>query len=450
MVKAKTVDHIEMGSVNDQELPLFNLQAIETTTDQFAMQNKLGEAGFGPVYKGKLPQGQEIAVKRLSQRSGQGVKEFMNEVTLISKLQHRNLVRLLGCCIQGDEYILIYEYMPNRSLDSFMFDSTKRTLLDWTKRVSIIEGTAQGLLYLHRYSRLRIIHRDLKASNILLDSDMNPKISDFGMARIFGENETRSKTTKIAGTYGYMAPEYAMDGLFSEKSDVFSFGIIVVEIISGHRNMAFFESDSSLNLLGHASNLWKEEKPLELLDSAVANSSCSASEVVGCLQLGLLCVQDRAVDRPCMSDVISMLRNDTIVVPLPKEPAFLAQFTSDSIAARDKLWCKVYSKAAIPVYQLSKGVRLRFQRLWKEMILVHKSMQQRCCKTHFGCRKDMIFCVICLSISLHVHENHGRNNSTLHLLPFSSPAKSLSLLQNFTFPLLSMPSSDPVAALAAF
>nr|XP_027083732.1 G-type lectin S-receptor-like serine/threonine-protein kinase B120 [Coffea arabica] len=200
MVKAKTVDHIEMGSVNDQELPLFNLQAIETTTDQFAMQNKLGEAGFGPVYKGKLPQGQEIAVKRLSQRSGQGVKEFMNEVTLISKLQHRNLVRLLGCCIQGDEYILIYEYMPNRSLDSFMFDSTKRTLLDWTKRVSIIEGTAQGLLYLHRYSRLRIIHRDLKASNILLDSDMNPKISDFGMARIFGENETRSKTTKIAGT----------------------------------------------------------------------------------------------------------------------------------------------------------------------------------------------------------------------------------------------------------
>ncbi|CDP04783.1 unnamed protein product [Coffea canephora] len=282
-----------MGSVNDQELPLFNLQAIETTTDQFSMQNKLDEAGFGPVYK----------------------------VTLISKLQHRNLVRLLGCCIQGDEYILIYEYMPNRSLDSFMFDSTKRTLLHWTKRVSIIEGTAQGLLYLHRYSRLRIIHRDLKASNILLD-----------------KNETRSKTTKIAGTYGYMAPEYAMDCLFSEKSDVFSFGIIVVEIISGHRNMAFFKSDSSLNLLGHASNLWKEEKPLELLDSAVTNSSCSASEVVRCLQLGLLCVQDRAVDRPCMSDVISMLRNDTIVVPLPKEPAFLAQFTSgtDSHLSRNQ------------------------------------------------------------------------------------------------------------------
>ncbi|KAL2472428.1 Receptor-like serine/threonine-protein kinase SD1-8 [Abeliophyllum distichum] len=306
----------------DQQLSWFNFNVVENATEHFNTE-KLGEGGFGPVFKGQLPNGQEIAVKRLSKKSVQGVKEFKNEVTLISKLQHRNLVRLLGCCIQGEEYLLIYEYMLNRSLDSFIFDSSKQVLLDFKRRGNIIEGIAQGLLYLHKYSRLRIIHRDLKTSNILLDGDMNPKISDFGMARTFGEDETRAKTTKIAGTYGYMSPEYAMDGNFSEKSDVFSFGIIVLEIISGKRNIAFFETDHSLNLLGYAWKLWKEGRSMEFMDSTMADS-CTVKEAEKYVQLGLLFVQDRAADRPTMSDVVTMLRNDVSSLPHPKEPAFFS------------------------------------------------------------------------------------------------------------------------------
>ncbi|XP_037493635.1 G-type lectin S-receptor-like serine/threonine-protein kinase At4g27290 [Jatropha curcas] len=184
----------------DLELPLLDLTAITNSTNNFSNDNKLGEGGFGPVYKGTLMDGQEIAVKRLSKNSGQGLQEFKNEVILIAKLQHRNLVKLLGCCIQGDEKILIYEYMPNKSLDNIIFDQRKGDLLDWSKRFNIICGIARGLLYLHQDSRLRIIHRDLKASNVLLDKDMNPKISDFGMARTFGGDQTEGNTNRVVGT----------------------------------------------------------------------------------------------------------------------------------------------------------------------------------------------------------------------------------------------------------
>ncbi|XP_030444085.1 G-type lectin S-receptor-like serine/threonine-protein kinase CES101 isoform X2 [Syzygium oleosum] len=319
----------EISQQRDRELALFTFSSIEVATDYFAPRNKLGEGGFGPVYKGQLPEGLEIAVKRLSKMSRQGLEEFKNKVTLISKLQHRNLVRLLGCCIEGEESILIYEYMPNKSLDSFIFDPAKRVLLDWRKRVGIIEGIAQGILYLHKYSRLRIIHRDLKTSNILLDSNMNPKISDFGMARIFGENETRAKTIRVVGTCGYMSPEYAMDGLFSEMSDVFAFGIILLEIVSGEKNIAFFECDHSLNLPGKAWNLWKEGKCTEFVDGTLA-TSCPENSVERLVQLGLLCVQERPTYRPTMSDVVSMLNNETIPLHLPREPAFLTRKTDSA------------------------------------------------------------------------------------------------------------------------
>ncbi|GMP75041.1 hypothetical protein CsSME_00032261 [Camellia sinensis var. sinensis] len=314
-------DSKEESQDNELELPLFDLGTIFAATNKFSSGNKIGQGGFGSVYKGELPDGQEIAVKRLSQGSGQGLKEFKNEVNLIAKLQHRNLVRLLGCCIQGEERMLIYEFLHNKSLDNFIFDQTRRKLLPWEKRFNIIVGIARGLLYLHEDSRLRIIHRDLKASNILLDNEMCPKISDFGIARIFGGEQTGEMTKRVMGTYGYLSPEYAMSGHFSVKSDVFSFGVLVLEIISGKKNWGFYHPEHDLNLVGHAWKLWDEQSPLQLMDE-VLDESFSTNEVVRCIQVGLLCVQQRTEDRPTMSSVVFMLSNESAELNQPKEPGF--------------------------------------------------------------------------------------------------------------------------------
>ncbi|MQM16120.1 hypothetical protein Taro_049077 [Colocasia esculenta] len=316
---AEFVDQSKDGK--NSELPIFSFDALATATGYFHESNKLGQGGFGHVYKGILPGGREVAVKRLSEKSGQGHEEFKNEVILIAKLQHRNLVRLIGCCIQGDEKMLVYEYLPNKSLDAFIFNPSMRPLLDWRKRFNIIEGIARGMLYLHRDSRLRIIHRDLKASNILLDEEMNPKISDFGMARIFGGNQNQANTTRVVGTFGYMSPEYAMEGLFSIKSDVYSFGVLLLEIVSGHRNNSFHRTQDSPNLVGRAWQLWNEDKSLELVDPLI-RSSISTREAMRCIQVGLLCVQDRANDRPTMTSVVFMLENEAMAHPVPKQPTF--------------------------------------------------------------------------------------------------------------------------------
>ncbi|KAJ9182791.1 hypothetical protein P3X46_006744 [Hevea brasiliensis] len=315
-------DNENNEGTEDMELLTFDITTITKATNNFSRDNKLGQGGFGPVYKGTLPGGQEIAVKRLSKSSGQGQTEFKTEVILISKLQHRNLVRLLGCCFQKDEKMLIYEFMPNKSLDFFIFDQMRSNYLDWPKRVHIIGGIAKGLLYLHQDSRLRIIHRDLKASNVLLDKDMNPKISDFGMARIFGGDQTEANTNRVAGTYGYMAPEYAVDGLFSMKSDVFSFGALVLEIVSGKKNRGFSHPDHNHNLLGHAWKLWIEERPLELVDHML--DSFATFEVLRCINVGLLCVQQRPEDRPNMSSVVVMLGSESSL-PQPKQPGFFTE-----------------------------------------------------------------------------------------------------------------------------
>ncbi|XP_075482548.1 G-type lectin S-receptor-like serine/threonine-protein kinase At1g11410 isoform X2 [Primulina tabacum] len=282
----------------DNELPVFSFTSIIAATDKFSARNRLGEGGFGPVYKGELANGQFVAVKRLSKMSGQGLEEFRNETELIAKLQHRNLVRILGCCIQEDEKILVYEYMPNKSLDSFLFNPTKKELLDWSRRVQIIDGIAQGLLYLHQYSRLRIVHRDLKAGNILLDGDMKPKISDFGMARIFGGNDSQANTKRIVGTYGYMSPEYVSGGNFSIKSDVFAFGVLLLEILSGRKSNGFYDSDS-FSLLDHARYI----------------------------HIGLLCVQESPDERPTMLEVVAMLSKEQTAPASPQHPAFAARST---------------------------------------------------------------------------------------------------------------------------
>ncbi|KAL2539250.1 G-type lectin S-receptor-like serine/threonine-protein kinase [Abeliophyllum distichum] len=307
-----------------KQVYFYSIESIAMATNNFAAANKLGEGGFGPVYKGMLPGGQEIAIKRLSRNSGQGLREFKNEILLIAKLQHTNLVRLLGCCIEGQEKILVYEYMPNKSLDFSLFDSSTRELLNWTQRMNIIDGVAQGLLYLHKYSRLKVVHRDLKASNILLDHGLNPKISDFGMAKIFGVHESEANTNRIVGTYGYMSPEYAIKGIVSMKTDVFSFGVLLLEIVSGKKNYSSYCLERPLNLIGYAWELWMEGRVLELMDSRLDNSS-PKDEIRRCINVGLLCVQDHPEDRPSMTDVVYMLTKDTVKLPAPKQPAFFIE-----------------------------------------------------------------------------------------------------------------------------
>ncbi|XP_040361747.1 G-type lectin S-receptor-like serine/threonine-protein kinase At1g11410 [Rosa chinensis] len=282
-------------SIINSELLLFHLNTIANATNNFSIENKLGEGGFGPVYKGILYDGKEIAVKRLSKFSGQGVEEFKNEVLLIAKLQHRNLVKILGCCFE---------------------DETRRALLSWTRRFEIISGIARGLLYLHEDSRLKIIHRDLKASNVLLDNSLNPKIADFGMARIFRGEQTEANTKRVVGTYGYMSPEYAMEGLFSIKSDVYSFGVLLLEIITGKKNAGSYEKYPYSNLIGHVWKLWKEGRAVEIIDSSIGESYL-VSEIIRCIQIALLCVQEFATDRPTMSVVVSMLSNDA-ALPSPR------------------------------------------------------------------------------------------------------------------------------------
>ncbi|KAJ4981239.1 hypothetical protein NE237_032076 [Protea cynaroides] len=303
------------------EIPLFRLATIHATTDNFSDSKKLGQGGFGPVFKGTLPDGREVAIKRLSSSSEQGLVEFMNEVQLIMRLQHKNLVKLLGCCIEDGEKILVYEYMPNGSLDVILFDPTTRAQLNWKRRFNIIVGIARGIIYLHEDSRLRIIHRDLKPSNVLLDCEMNPKISDFGMARIFGESNDEKNTARIVGTYGYMAPEFAMEGVYSTHSDVFSFGVMLLEIVTGRMNSSFHRSKHAPSFLDYTWQLWNEGRESELMDPLLTEATCS-SEFLRCINVGLLCVQENALDRPTMSNVVVMLRSESLSLPQPQKPAF--------------------------------------------------------------------------------------------------------------------------------
>lgn len=301
---------------------LFDLLTIRLATANFSTENKIGEGGFGTVYMGLLPDGREIAVKRLSNSSGQGLGELKNELVLVAKLQHRNLVKLLGVCLE-EEKMIIYEYVPNGSLDAFLFDPTRGQQLRWGIRYKIIAGIARGLLYLHEESQLRIIHRDLKASNILLDAEMNPKISDFGLAKLFGGDQTQGTTSRVVGTFGYMAPEYAMQGKFSIKSDVFSFGVLVLEILTGRKNSSTYDSDVAEDLLSYIWEKWRGGRAMEIVDPALGGRY-QGGDVLRCVQIGLLCVQENPNDRPTMSTVVVMLNSETVSLQPPTRPAFCA------------------------------------------------------------------------------------------------------------------------------
>lgn len=319
------LDHAETESMDDIgniESFQYNFSTIRAATNDFSEDNKLGHGGFGVVYKGTLADGREIAVKRLARDSSQGDKEFKNEVLLVARLQHRNLVRMLGFSLEGSERVLIYEFLPSESLDKYIFDPTKRTLLDWSKRYKIIKGIGKGLVYLHEDSRLKIIHRDMKASNVLLDAEMNPKIADFGMARLFQPEESQGDTSRIVGTYGYMAPEYAMHGLFSVKSDVFSFGVLVLEIVAGQKNQRFRIGESTEHLLSYAWKSWRNRTVMDIIDPTLKTGSGSLRDIVRSIHIGLLCVQDNVSNRPTMSSVVLMLSSLSLTLPVPSEPAF--------------------------------------------------------------------------------------------------------------------------------
>ncbi|XP_047064980.1 G-type lectin S-receptor-like serine/threonine-protein kinase At4g27290 [Lolium rigidum] len=297
------------------EVPILSFIEISAATNNFSEFSILGRGGFGNVYKGTLEDGSEIAVKRLSAGSVQGVVEFKNEVVLIAKLQHRNLVKLQGFCIHKDEKLLIYEYLPNGSLDAFIFNDKRKSLLNWPARFKIIKGIARGLLYLHQDSRLMMIHRDLKAGNILLDAQMSPKISDFGTARIFGVIEHQEYTDRVVGTFGYMSPEYAMRGIVSVKSDVYSFGVLLLEIVSGLKIGTTGLTERSHNLIDYAWSLWKDGNMLNLVDSSIVEG-CSLDEALRCIHIGLLSVQNNPNARPLMSWVVSSLDNEAMDLEL--------------------------------------------------------------------------------------------------------------------------------------
>ncbi|KAL9234141.1 hypothetical protein vseg_009044 [Gypsophila vaccaria] len=285
----------------------FAFTAIKQVTGNFSDAYRLGHGGFGVVYLGKLPDGKPVAVKRLSNASSQGIKEFKTEACLTARLQHKNLVKLFGFCSEKQDMLLVYEFLPNKSLDRLLFDPQRRAYLVWKTRYKIIVGLAQGLSYLHEDSQPIIIHRDLKPSNILLDEDMNPKIADFGIAKPFEVDQTQRNTRRVAGTFGYMAPEYATTGRISAKTDIFSFGIIVLEILSGLRNNGSYPDVQGDDLVNYAWRLWNEGNHLQLVDSSL-QGNYSRCEVERCIHIGLLCVQRDPTKRPDISSVLQMLK----------------------------------------------------------------------------------------------------------------------------------------------
>ncbi|GMN64457.1 hypothetical protein TIFTF001_033528 [Ficus carica] len=290
----------------------FTLRQIKAATNNFDVANKIGEGGFGSVYKGLLSDGTIIAVKQLSSKSKQGNREFLNELGMISAVQHPHLVKLYGCCIEGDQLLLVYEYMENNNIARALFGPQQCQInLDWPTRRKICIGIARGLAYLHEESRLKIVHRDIKATNVLLDKDLNPKISDFGLAKL-DEEENTHISTRIAGTYGYMAPEYAMRGYLTDKADVYSYGIVILEIISGKSNTTSRAKDKSFYLLDWALILKEKGDLMEMVDPRLG-SDYDREEVLLTIKVALLCTNVSAAARPTMSSVVSILEGQTAI-----------------------------------------------------------------------------------------------------------------------------------------
>ncbi|XP_017436751.1 probable LRR receptor-like serine/threonine-protein kinase RFK1 isoform X1 [Vigna angularis] len=298
----------------------FSLEHIRAATNDFSSANKIGEGGFGPVYKGQLVDGTFIAVKQLSSKSRQGNREFINEIGLISCVQHPNLVKLHGYCAEGEQLLLVYEYMENNSLARALFGSENQQLkLDWPTRFRICIGIAKGLAFLHDESRFKIVHRDIKASNVLLDGDLNPKISDFGLARL-DETEKTHISTRVAGTIGYMAPEYALWGHLSYKADVYSFGVVALEIVSGKSNNNYLPDDGSACLLDWACQLNQAKKLVGIVDERLG-PDLNETELEKVVRIALLCTNASVSLRPTMSEVVNMFEGELDIPDAIPEPS---------------------------------------------------------------------------------------------------------------------------------
>ncbi|XP_047309226.1 cold-responsive protein kinase 1-like [Impatiens glandulifera] len=300
----RTLQELEGNPIGNTRSFPYNV--LRVATNNFNRSNKIGRGGFGVVYMGILKNGTPVAVKTLSAGSKQGVKEFLTEITTIANVRHQNLVELIGCCSEGTNRILVYEYLENKSLDNALIGKTIK--LDWNKRSGICVGTARGLAYLHEEVEPHIVHRDIKASNILLDQDCNPKIGDFGLAKLFPDDITHI-STKIAGTTGYLAPEYMLGGQLTRKADVYSYGVLVLEIISGRSSTKSNWSGDQKLLLELAWELYLEGKLLELVDPEMGQLF-PKEQVIKYAKIALFCVQATATRRPMMSQVLEMLTRD--------------------------------------------------------------------------------------------------------------------------------------------
>ncbi|KAF5742920.1 hypothetical protein HS088_TW09G00982 [Tripterygium wilfordii] len=320
--KEKGKESTDVFSGSLRSVTVLDFRKLKKATKNFHPSNLLGSGGFGPVYRGKLEDGTLIAVKKLSvDKSQQGDLEFLSEVRMITSIQHRNLVRLIGCCSHGSQRLIVYEYMKNRSLDLIVYGKIDQ-FLDWTTRFQIILGIARGLQYLHEESHLRIIHRDIKASNILLDDKFQPRISDFGLARFFPEDQAYL-STNLAGTLGYTAPEYALRGELSEKADIYSFGVLVLEIIGCRRNTDLSLPSEMQYLPEYAWKLYESSKVLDLLDPKLKENGYSEKHVLRAIHIAFLCLQPHPNLRPPMSEVVSLLTCKGEMVGTPMRPVFI-------------------------------------------------------------------------------------------------------------------------------
>ncbi|OMO82775.1 hypothetical protein COLO4_22836 [Corchorus olitorius] len=304
----------------DLKTGIFTLRQIKAATNNFDAANKLGEGGFGIVYKGVLLDGTLIAVKQLSSRSKQGHREFVNEIGMISGLQHPNVVKLYGCCAEGNQLLLVYEYMENNNLADALFGEKEVQLnLDWPTRLRICIGIAKGLAFLHEESPLKMVHRDIKTTNVLLDKDINPKISDFGLAKL-DEEENTHISTRVAGTIGYMAPEYALWGYLTYKADVYSFGVVALEIVAGKNNMKYRPNENFVCLLDWALVLQQKGNLMELVDKTLG-TNFNKEEAMTIIKVALLCTNPSPALRPTMSAVVSMLEGHTAVYEITRDPS---------------------------------------------------------------------------------------------------------------------------------